>query len=99
MKEEAIIEKIGTELKKDLKSGVNSLWWLSFCDGETGKFKGVIIIEAMGFTHAVYKTHNLKINPGGEIQAIEIPKEYQRHYIHHTNKLLSKEYLEKHKLN
>lgn len=58
-------------------------WWLSFVDTNVAAtipleeqkpggdaFLGVAIVEATGFYHAVMRTHELGINPGGEIQVI-----------------------------
>lgn len=73
----------------------DSLWWLSFCDTSKPKglqFIGIIIIPAINFIQAVAKTHVLNINPGGEIEGVELPSsvkissEYQ-------NRLLSKKEL------
>src|SRR5580658_1300853 len=52
-------------------------WLLSFSKGKfsEGKWLGGIIIKAHGITDAMFKTHQLKINPGGEMMAIEIPDE------------------------
>lgn len=70
-----------------------ALWWMSFCD--TGRqrdqqFLGVVIVEAPGFMHAHQKSCALGINPGGEIQALQVngvPVEYH-------DKLLSRAELE-----
>jgi hypothetical protein len=69
------------------------LWWMSFCDPTKPKgqqFLGVCIVEAKGFVHAHQKLWTLDINPGGEIQAMQVvgvPTEYH-------NKLLSRAELE-----
>ena len=44
--------------------------WMSFVDDEA--FLGVIITEALGLSHAIEKTHDMGINPGGEIRAVEV---------------------------
>jgi len=72
-------------------SNAESIWWLSFCDDlkPTGsKFSGVAIVKAKGLAHAVAKTHELGINPGGEVMGAplvddSIPQEC-------FNRLLSK---------
>lgn len=48
-------------------------WYLSFAD-RTGWLGGVFIY-APGFTHAVLKTHQLKINPGGEVCGASVTEE------------------------
>jgi hypothetical protein len=50
-----------------------SWWWLSFVD-ETG-FRGAILTRATGFITAIQKTHDLGINPGGEVKGCPIPDE------------------------
>lgn len=50
------------------------LWWLSFAD-ETG-FKGVVIVEAYGFTDALFKTNALGINPGGEVRGDRVDPDF-----------------------
>ena len=67
---------------------------LSFCDDlkPTGsKFSGVVIVKAKGLAHAVTKTLELGINPGGEVMGAPfvddlIPKEC-------FNRLMSKDEL------
>lgn len=49
--------------------------WLSFVDErreEGDRFLGVIITKTLGMTHAIRKTHELGINPGGEVLAFEL---------------------------
>jgi hypothetical protein len=41
------------------------VWWLSFADGD--HWLGGCYIEAIGPAHAVARTHELGINPGGEV--------------------------------
>ncbi|HKP06397.1 MAG TPA: hypothetical protein VJU58_04015 [Microbacterium sp.] len=51
-------------------------WWLSFADGgrPTGQqFLGVAVVRAAGLGFAVMRAHALGINPGGEVQGMEIP--------------------------
>lgn len=44
--------------------------WMSFSDDDG--FRGVVITETLGLSHAVEKTHMLGINPGGQIRALEV---------------------------
>lgn len=48
-------------------------WWLSFAD-ETGNL-GVAVVPGDDEMTAVLVSHNLGINPGGEIQMFELPLE------------------------
>lgn len=45
--------------------------WLSFAD-DNG-WLGCAVVQARGFPMAVIESHRLKINPGGEVQGLEIP--------------------------
>jgi hypothetical protein len=54
--------------------------WMSFADpgrpvGQ--RFLGVIIIDAPGLATATTMTHTMGINPGGEIQSMEIPEDLE----------------------
>jgi len=63
---------------KDEEFNDEELWWMSFCDITRPKGKrniGVIITKAKGMAHAIAKAHKLGINPGGEVQACQIPNE------------------------
>lgn len=78
-----------------------SLWWLSFADPtkpEGSQFLGVAIVEALGPAHAMKKTKDIGINPGGEVAFYGLPlaPEYKEHYAKHMNKLLSGAYLKQH---
>jgi len=46
-------------------------WWLSFADEEGNR--GVCIVQASDFLSAVSLAHSLEINPGGQVQGIEMP--------------------------
>ena len=62
------------QLAKELRNGKIKNWWLSFCDPDSPKgsqFLGVIITQACGAAHAIQKTHDLGINPGGEVFLVE----------------------------
>jgi hypothetical protein len=49
------------------------IWWLSFV-GEEGS-RGVCIIKAPCLASALQKAYRLKLNPGGEVRAFEMPNE------------------------
>lgn len=54
----------------------NSFWWLSFVDSKLPKgkqFLGVVIVVASGPTEAVVRSHQLKVNPGGEVSWAPLP--------------------------
>lgn len=58
------------------EGAVPSWWWLSFVDGNRPagqKFLGVCIVSARTFVEAVLITHSLGINPGGEVQGMQLP--------------------------
>lgn len=64
-------------------------FWLSFADPQTGDNIGVNVVDAPDFMSAVHKSHELGINPGGEVLGSQIdpaivPDAY-------TNRLLSKD--------
>ena len=62
--------------KAEADAGIESFIWMSFCDPFKPKgqqFLGVIITQSLGLTHAMRKTHELGINPGGEIQSYILP--------------------------
>lgn len=48
------------------------LWWLSFA---SGRFLGVAIVRADSLASAVAKTHALRINPGGDVLGMPMPRE------------------------
>src|SRR5205085_536172 len=68
-------------------------WYLSFVDGH---FLGGAIVEARGFTSALQRTHELGINPGGEVLHVLVPEE-KVHLIHPSqkNRLLTKSEVER----
>lgn len=48
----------------------SELWWLSFADGRLPpgtQFLGACWVRATDFGEAVQRTHELGINPGGEV--------------------------------
>jgi hypothetical protein len=62
--------------------------YLSFATDE--EFYGAVIIEAHGIGHATMLTHQLGINPGGQVMAVDIPAEMIPSAKYH-NRLLTKE--------
>jgi hypothetical protein len=53
----------------------NGLFWLSFCDQgrpDGGQFLGVCIVEAASMASSPFEAHLQGINPGGEVQIIDI---------------------------
>lgn len=52
------------------------MYWLSFADGDLPKgsqFLGACIVDSSEFIAAVVETHNLGLNPGGEVLGIPVP--------------------------
>lgn len=67
------------------------LWWLSFADSRLPKnrqFLGAAVVEAPSFLEAVLKAYKLKINPGGEVKAVEIPPEKMGEFIPYEDQLI-----------
>jgi hypothetical protein len=65
--EEALVSEIGQP---------EQWWWLSFADGRLpagSQFLGVAIVKAPGLSWATRRTHELGINPGGEVVALQFP--------------------------
>jgi hypothetical protein len=93
LSETQIQQRISDRLAEEVKAGKYEYWWLSFA-AEDG-FRGVIITEALGLSHALKKTHRLGINPGGEVRALPIPSGADRKFLDkkHHDKLLSREYM------
>lgn len=66
-------------------SGHSPLWWLSFCDADRPKgqqFLGACMVvvphassEQEGLKEALRMSHLLRINPGGDVQALLCPEE------------------------
>lgn len=87
--------RIAAALKEEWNRGELGLWWLSFADGAKPKgftFLGVVIVEAFGFVDAIQKSHDLGINPGGEIQGFLVPADSHPVALH--NRLLQRDELE-----
>lgn len=80
-------------LSKEIAAGKERYLWMSFADPTKPKgqqFLGVIITKAMGPTDAMLKTHELGINPGGEIKMWEITEPNQKF----VDRLMQKKELE-----
>lgn len=55
-------------------------WWLSFADPTqpSGRqFLGAVLVRAASLEEATREAWRLKINPGGEIMAFEVPSQYE----------------------
>lgn len=72
-------------------------WWLSFSGGpdENGLrhadcFRGVAIVRARDFEDALEETWRRQINPGGEVQGMQLKRQY-RPPKHLRNRLLGRE--------
>lgn len=70
----------------ELERAELGLWWLSFADADG--FAGVVILEAYGFGDALYRSHKMGLNPGGEVQGFKVP--YEDHPEALRNRLLKK---------
>jgi len=72
----------------------NLKWfWLSFA--EPGKFLGGVVTQATSLKEAIVKTHKLGINPGGEIQSMEVRPEFLKNLESFPkDKLMTKEEIE-----
>jgi len=80
-------EKLETEKEENAMKCM----WLSFCDTdkpEGEQFLGVIIINCLGLSHAILETHEMGINPNGEIMSSVV--NMADYKLEHFNKLLSK---------
>lgn len=81
-----VTETIGFRASKKLKRHIGKArrlkWWLSFADGRKPKgqqFLGVCIVEGATFIAAIKAAHILGLNPGGEVQAQELPADSEVH--------------------
>lgn len=98
LNEDEIRDRMAKRYIQEQMDDKESYWWMSFVDPdkEEGKrFTGVIIVKALGISHALIKTHKLKINPGGEVKFVEIPLHDKNIKTHHLDRLLQKDELEK----
>ncbi len=71
MSESERVSRITLALLHDLKKP-EEWWWLSFA-GDDGRWLGVAVVRATGMSWAIRRTHELGINPGGEVRAAPIP--------------------------
>lgn len=96
-REEAELREEGwQELMDEDLAKPESWWWLSFCDPAkpTGEqFLGVCIVKGGGAWEAIQNAWAMKINPGGEVQSLQIPEEHLPDPKYH-NRLMSKAELE-----
>jgi hypothetical protein len=65
------IDRVTELLSKE--GSEEKLFYLSFA--EPDKWLGAIVVKGFGFTSAWLKTHELKINPGGQVMGREIPSD------------------------
>lgn len=74
-----------------------TLFWLSFADPDRRKgFLGAVITDAEIDILAVMKTHDLGINPSGEVAIAPIPAEMEDQFPpEFRDRLLSREEAEK----
>ena len=76
-----------------MSNKVNKVLWLSFCDGSLPKgsqFLGVFITEADNVMEAAQKAWQLGVNPGGEIQSVDVTNDFSIKP-EHMDKLMSKD--------
>lgn len=62
----------------ETQKGELGWWWLSFVDPEKpdgARFLGVAIVEGYGVASAAIRAHELGLNPGGEVKAVELKGE------------------------
>ncbi len=74
------------------------LYWLSFCDPEKpqgSQFLGVCIVSAEDPALALLYTHQMGINPGGEVVAVPSPDNVDLHpFAKFMNRLLSRDQID-----
>ncbi len=71
MNNEEIRARIAQRHAEELASDELGLWWLSFAEPHAG-FLGVVILEAYGFTDALFRCRNAGLNHGGEVQGFVV---------------------------
>lgn len=74
-------DRIAKRMQEEVDGGRMAYYWMSFCDSdrpEGEQFLGVVILRALGVTHAMWQSHVLGINPGGEVLVHEILTEPRR---------------------
>ena len=79
-------------LIEEREEGIKKLLWMSFANEEG--FLGVILVECYGFSTGLLQINKLGINPGGEVQGLEL--QVDAIDSKHHNKLMNKEYLIEH---
>ena len=91
LRQEGIEEMLGEDLAKP-----EQFWGLSCADGDRPKgqqFLGVAIVKGGGMQEAIQNAWTMEINPGGQVQAFELPEDRVPDPKFH-NRLLSKQELE-----
>lgn len=82
MKNKKSRKRFNEILKDEAKKNKEICLWMSFRDTKKPKgsrFLGVIIIKTLGLSHAIKKTHELGINPNGDIRSCEVnPSAYEK---------------------
>lgn len=92
-------ERIAMLIEQEQQEGKEQILWMSFCDTSKPKgeqFLGVIITKALGPVHALKKTHQMKINPGGEVMSYEVTEIQNFNKV--SDRLLNKKQLKKYGL-
>jgi hypothetical protein len=67
-------------------------WYLSFADASG--FRGAVVVQSRGKLGALTRTHELGINPGGEVLSIDLPEDVTVP-AQAANRLLSREEVER----
>ncbi len=65
------------------------VWFLSFASGED--FLGGVFVEANSMSDAIRKTHEIGVNPGGEVLSFSPSENTARVPVSMHNRLLSKQ--------
>jgi hypothetical protein len=72
---EEVLEAYKHHAQSGLVNAKAEWWWLSFCTGD--HFKGVFIVHASGFLHAVYLARHRNICPAaGDVCGAPIPPDF-----------------------
>lgn len=96
LEEDALRDEGIQEMLDDDLARPESWWWISFADPDKPKGSqslGVVIVKGGGMQEALQNAWTMNINPGGQVQAIEIPDEHVPPAEFH-NRLLSRAELE-----
>lgn len=81
-------------LDAEIAQGYLGLWWLSFADPKKpsgNTFLGVVILEAFGGADAIQRSHEMGLNPGGEVQAFRV--DWEGHPVPLRNRILQRDEL------